>query len=354
MGKFCWLQVTIGGKPLREKIVLELFDDVTPLTCANFRALCTGNEGKVVEGTDTPMTYKGSTFHRIIGGFMIQGGDFTKHNGTGGVSIYGERFDDENFDMPCDKAGLLAMANAGPNTNGSQFFITVNPAHHLTGRHVVFGKVVRGMNTVRALEYVETGANDTPLQPCVIADCGVMESLPDPVEQVGGDKYPDYPEDCSPALSDAELVRAGEEIRQIGNNLFKGGDYENAMEKYAKVTRYLKAVNKTSANEGTINEMLIACHNNAAASAVKLSRWSDARNAATRVLDIDGSNVKALFRRGTACLGSGDPESAIADLSKAKALDPQNTEVAAKLQQAKEAEKARTAKLASGLKKMFS
>lgn len=100
------------------------------------------------------MTYKNCTFHRVIEGFMIQGGDFTKHDGTGGVSIYGDKFDDENFVKPCDASGLLAMANAGANSNGSQFFITTAPAPHLTGRHVVFGKVSRGMNSVRAIEHV--------------------------------------------------------------------------------------------------------------------------------------------------------------------------------------------------------
>ncbi|ORC91978.1 cyclophilin [Trypanosoma theileri] len=354
MGKLCWFQVSIGGKVQKEKIILELFDDVTPKTCANFRALCTGNEGKVTEGTHIPMTYKGSTFHRIIAGFMIQGGDFTNHNGTGGVSIYGERFEDENFDVPCDKAGLLAMANAGPNTNGSQFFITVNAAHHLTGRHVVFGKVVRGMNTVRALEHTETGANDKPVQPCVIDDCGVMDTLPEPEPQVGGDMHPDYPEDCSPALGEAELLQAGEDIRQIGNNLFKAGDFENAMEKYEKAVRYLNTVNKTTANATVIDEKLVACYNNTAACAIKLSRWSEARKAATKVLDIDASNSKALFRRGVANLSSGDTESAVTDFTKAQTLDKDNAEIAAKLQQAKDAEKARNAKLAAGLKKMFS
>ncbi|KAG8347221.1 putative peptidyl-prolyl cis-trans isomerase (cyclophilin-40) [Trypanosoma vivax] len=354
MGTFCWLQVAIGGKPLKEKIILELFDDITPRTCQNFRALCTGNEGKLTEGTGIPMTYKGSTFHRIIAGFMIQGGDFTKHNGTGGVSIYGERFDDENFDVPCDKTGLLAMANAGPNTNGSQFFITVKPAPHLTKRHVVFGKVVRGMNSVRALEYTETGENDVPLSPCVIVDCGVVDVLPDPEEQVGGDAFPDYPADCAPDVGDAGLLEAAEAIRQLGNNLFKNAEYEYSFEKYEKAVRYVKAVNKTSANESAVNELLMACYNNAAAAALKLKRFSDARNATTHVLEIDDSNVKALFRRATACLESGDTESAVTDLTKAKSLEPQNADVAAKLLQAKDAEKARKAKLASNLRKMFS
>lgn len=143
------LDVTIGGQPAGT-IVIELFADVTPKTADNFRALCTGEKGKGKSGKD--LSYAGSPFHRIIPEFMIQGGDFTNGNGTGGESIYGEKFPDENFQLKHPEAGTLSMANAGPNTNGSQFFITVAPTPWLDGKHVVFGKVVDGMDVVRAME----------------------------------------------------------------------------------------------------------------------------------------------------------------------------------------------------------
>ncbi|KAG5492894.1 hypothetical protein JKF63_01474 [Porcisia hertigi] len=350
---YCYLDIAIGGRPQRERVVLELFSDVTPKTCENFRQLCLGNNGKKVEGTEVPMTYQGCTFHRVIPGFMIQGGDFTNHNGTGGVSIYGEKFEDENFTTPCDKSGLLAMANAGPNTNGSQFFITTAPATHLTGRHVVFGRVVRGMNTVRAVEQTTTGANDKPVLDCVIASCGTLDSLPEVVAPADGDIYPDYPEDAESPMDDTKSIEAGEAIRLLGNAHFKNAAYDSAMEKYSKALRYLNQVENREAHP-EVDEKMIACYNNNSMCAIKLQRWSEARQAASLALGLDAKNAKALFRRGTAALSSGDADGAVEDLTKAHAIEPENAEVAAKLNEAKQKVKAQKAKLAANLKKMFS
>ena len=143
------LDVTIGDKPAGT-ITVELFADVVPKTAENFRALCTGEKGMGKSGK--PLAYAGSAFHRIIPGFMIQGGDFTRGNGTGGESIYGEKFADENFTLKHFGPGTLSMANAGPNTNGSQFFITVGDTSWLDGKHVVFGKVVDGMDVLKKME----------------------------------------------------------------------------------------------------------------------------------------------------------------------------------------------------------
>ena len=154
------------------RITFGMFGDTVPKTVKNFSTLAAGSAGKGNSGKD--LHFKGSKFHRIIPGFMAQGGDFTAGNGTGGESIYGAKFNDENFDLKHTKPYLLSMANSGPNTNGSQFFITFKETPWLNGRHVVFGEVIEGQDVVDALEKIGSGSGSTS-KTAVIADCGVLE-----------------------------------------------------------------------------------------------------------------------------------------------------------------------------------
>ena len=154
--------ISINGKPLG-KIIFKLFEDIVPITCRNF---------KILSMNTNNLSYKGSPFHRIIKDFMIQGGDFTNEDGTGGISIFGENFKDENFNLKHDRPYLLSMANAGPNTNGSQFFITTSETPHLDGKHVVFGEVISGFEIVDYLNKVKTDENDRPIDDIRIMNCG--------------------------------------------------------------------------------------------------------------------------------------------------------------------------------------
>ncbi|XP_954481.1 cyclophilin 1, putative [Theileria annulata] len=163
-----YFDLTVGGVKAG-RVVFELFSDVVPKTAENFRALCTGEKST----PGNTLHYKGSTFHRVIPNFMCQGGDFTHHNGTGGRSIYGLKFNDENFNLKHDRPFLLSMANAGPNTNGSQFFVTTVVTQWLDGKHVVFGEVVEGKDVVKAVEAVGTQSGK-PTKTVVVEDCGEL------------------------------------------------------------------------------------------------------------------------------------------------------------------------------------
>ncbi|PBK73078.1 hypothetical protein ARMGADRAFT_1005476 [Armillaria gallica] len=164
-----FMDINIGETPAG-RLKMELFSDIVPKTAENFRQLCTG-EYRV---NSRPQGYKNATFHRVVPNFMCQGGDFLKGDGTGSFSIYGDKFPDENFQEKHTVPGLLSMANSGPNTNGCQFFITTAKCDFLDGKHVVFGRVIDGMLTLRKIENVATGPNNRPKLLVKITECGEM------------------------------------------------------------------------------------------------------------------------------------------------------------------------------------
>lgn len=166
-----YFDITIGNTYIG-RIVIQLFDDEVPKTCKNFRFLC--SNGLIDQSKPS---YEGTSFHRIIKDFMIQGGDITKGDGTGGYSIYGQHFEDENFELTHNQPGMLSMANAGPNTNNSQFFITLKKTEWLDNKHVVFGIIISGFDIVKKIEAIETGDNDSPSENVIISKCGLL--LPD-------------------------------------------------------------------------------------------------------------------------------------------------------------------------------
>ncbi|URE38642.1 Dienelactone hydrolase family [Musa troglodytarum] len=232
----CYMDVSIGGE-MEGRIVVELFADVVPRTAENFRALCTGEQG-VGPHTGVPLHFKGSCFHRVIKGFMIQGGDISAGDGTGGESIYGLKFEDENFVLKHERKGMLSMANSGPNTNGSQFFITTTRTSHLDGKHVVFGKVLKGMGVVRSIEHTPVGVADCPTVDVVIADCGELpEGADDGVSNFfkDGDLYPDWPNDLDDKPSEVSWwMNAVDSAKTFGNDFFKAcklklGDLKGAL-----------------------------------------------------------------------------------------------------------------------------
>ena len=302
---------------------------------------------------------------------MIQGGDFTAGNGTGGESIYGEKFEDENFDLKHTKPFLLSMANAGPATNGSQFFVTTVPTPHLDGKHVVFGEVISGKSIIRQVENTPCGANDKPEKECVISDCGELPADADLAEftkkapDSTGDSYEDFPDDQikeGEEWKGTEIVRIAGELKDMGNKAFKGGDLELGLSKYQKGLRYLHEYPEPLEGDPAdlkqqLSKLKISLHTNSALLQYKLKQYSDASKSADNALAVDGisdaEKAKALFRKGQVAKETRDEEGALEYLQQAGKLAPGDAGIKNELAAVKKAAADRKAKEKKAYAKAF-
>lgn len=322
-----YFDISIGGE-LEGRIVIELFADVVPKTAENFRSLCTGEKG-IGPHTNVPLHFKNSIFHRVVKGFMIQGGDISASDGTGGESIYGPNFEDENFDLKHERKGILSMANTGPNTNGSQFFITTTRTPHLDGKHVVFGKVVKGIGVVRSVELGPVGENDRPEQDVVIADCGeIAEGEDEGVINFfkDGDTFADWPVDLDTKPEELEWwMNAVESIKGFGNEHYKKQDYKMAIKKYRKALRYLDMCwEKDGVDQEkstALRKIKSQIFTNSSACKLKLGDLSGALLDSDFAMH-DGDNAKALFRKGQVYMLLNDLDAALDSFKRALELEP--------------------------------
>lgn len=355
-----FFEVAIDGEVIG-RIIFQLYSDITPKTAENFRALCTGEKG-IDAASGKELSYKNCPFHRIIPNFMIQGGDFTRQNGTGGVSIYGEKFPDENFIEKHSRAGLLSMANSGPGTNGSQFFITTTETPHLDGKHVVFGEVISGMRVV--LEMEEQGSSDGATKRKVsIANCGELKSGEEATVSTD-DGLADWPEEDAD-LTAGLAITAATSLKELGNTYFKAGNLPKAISKYSKALRYL--AEPFSANRSLLNttpEEMTTCVQLQCTMLLNRAQCNlkvQPLNAKAVIDDTSvvigktgadaASKVKAYYRRSQA--HGNDEDAAMADLQAAKTLEPSNASVLADLKKLKEKQDARKEQQKKVFAKMF-
>lgn len=365
-----YFDISIGGA-LKGRIVFELFKDVVPKTAENFLKLCEGNSGFATTKPEIPLSYKGSIFHRVIKDFMLQFGDFTNFDGTGGESIYGEKFEDENFTLKHDRPFLLSMANAGANTNGSQAFITCVPTPHLDGKHVVFGEVIQGKRIVRLIENQQTDKeNDSPLKEVKIEACGLLPDdykVPENSEETPTDEFGDNFEDSLKDDSKVDqndvqsVLGAINKIKAIGTELFKKQNYPLALSKYEKCDKFLKEYSPSDLPEEDIkkiNDLKVSIPLNIALCALKTKDYKKTLIASSEVLYAEAANekakAKALYRRGLAYTAVNDLDMALADLEMATTFQQNDQGILSAIQDVKTKKKQANEKQKKSLSKMFS
>jgi peptidyl-prolyl isomerase D len=307
----------------------------------------------------------------VIKQFMIQGGDFTAFNGTGGESIYGEKFPDENFDLKHDRPFLLSMANSGPGTNGSQFFVTTVPTPHLDGKHVVFGEVINGKNIIRNIENMKT-SNDKPVEDVTVVDCGELfgndyENATKRIPDATGDPYEEYTEDHQGEELTAPLCfKIASELKGYGNAAFKSGDLNLGLDKYQKGLRYLNEHSEPGENDPKelgeqMKALRFTLHSNSSLLANKLQKYRQAQNWATYALQVadaakakDADKAKAHYRRALAHEGLKEEDAALKDLVEAKKLAPGDAGIENEIEKIKKIVKQREAKDKLAAQKFFS
>ncbi|KAG7451661.1 uncharacterized protein BT62DRAFT_1072207 [Guyanagaster necrorhizus] len=314
-----YFDITIGGVPAG-RIVFELYADLVPKTAENFRVLCRGD---TMSEDGVPLRYAGSGFHRVIKGFMCQGGDFTAHNGTGGLSIYGSKFPDEAFPVKHSEPFLLSMANSGPNTNGSQFFITVAATPHLDGKHVVFGKVKWGKSIVRRIETTKTGPQDKPEDEVLIVQAGEITESELAEGVIEAEDYPEDDERAEQFQNDPDLaLEIAVKSKDVGASLWKAGKPVDALHSWLKAVRYLDVHpvlpdDSPQTLRDTFKSTRIAVLLNVALAGSKINAETGVA-VATRVLGIEGlsdlDRAKALYRRGVSYIVLGKEREAEKDL----------------------------------------
>lgn len=302
---------------------------------------------------------------------MIQGGDFTEFNGTGGESIYGEKFADENFDLKHDRPFLLSMANSGPGTNGSQFFVTTVPTPHLDGRHVVFGQVINGKNVVRKVESQPT-QKDKPTHKVTIINSGELtgkdyENADKHITDSTGDSYEDYPDDYQAGELTAPVAfKIASEVKGYGNAAFKEGKLDLGLDKYQKGLRYVNEFPEPDENDpkeldGQMKTLRFTLHSNSSLLANKLGQFRNGKTWATYALEVaaaanakDADKAKAYFRRAVANEGLKEEDDALRDLEEASKLAPGDAGITNEIAKVKKSIKNHEAKEKAAAKKFFS